>query len=73
MSVTESICPEYKRLDFVCRMLLKRGEIQKTWFFNRKLVIVDNFENQKTVSHINDLYNDFVIEAVDGILTKNKL
>ena len=72
MSVTESMCPEYKRLDFVCRMLKKHGKIQKTWFSNRKLIIVDNFENQKTVSHINDLYNDFGIEAFDGKLTKNK-
>ena len=46
LSVVESMYHEYKRLDYACRMLVKSNDMEKTFFFNRKLNVVKNGEHQ---------------------------
>ena len=68
MSVVESICPEYKRMDYVCRRLLKDNKIEKTWFFNRKLNIVSEGGDKKVITHLDDLYKLFSHQIIDDYL-----
>ena len=69
MSIVKSICPEFKKMDYICRRLKADGIILETWFWNRRLYITttDNAKST-TVSHINDLYGKFGLEVVDGYL-----
>ena len=47
MSVVESMCPEYRRLDYICRKLKTKELIDNTWFFGRKLFIIDSNNSKK--------------------------
>jgi len=68
ISVVESMCPEYKRLDYICRQLKNRGKVENTWFFNRKLYIADAEGSKSLITHINDLTNKFDVNIVQEIL-----
>ena len=71
--ISESMCREYARLDFVCRMLKKRGEAQETWFFNGRLFIKLALNAKRIqVTHIRDLYERFGHEIIDTILTTSR-
>ena len=62
MSIVESICPEFKKMDYICRKLKADSIILETWFWNRHLYItMDNDSKSTTVSHINDLYRKLEI------------
>ena len=68
--VTESLCPEYQELDFICRMLKKENIIAETWFFNGRLFIKHTIEdaNRVQITHISDLFDKFGQGKVDSIL-----
>ena len=69
MSVVESMCHEYKRLDYACRMLVKSNDLEKTFFFNRKLHVVKNGEHQ-LITHLADLYDMFGLEKIDRLFIR---
>ena len=68
MSVVESMAPEFKRLDFVCRQLKTRDKVDKTYFFNRKLYVCDSDGTKVTIGHMSDLVNKFGKDIIDDIL-----
>ena len=70
LSIVESMCPEYKKLDWVCRSLKAEGHIEKTWFYQRKL-IVESEKGQSIISHIQDLYEVCPPRMVNPILEKS--
>ena len=72
MSVVESMCPEYRRLDYICRKLKTKELIDNTWFFGRKLFIIDSNNSKIIVSHITDLVTKFGKQVIDDILDKDK-
>ena len=69
LSVVESVCFEYKRLDYVARQLKSRNLLASTWFFNRKLYIVDLDDTKAEIRHLNDLINKCGRNIVDEILS----
>ena len=69
LSVVESMCHEYKRLDYACRMLVKSNNLEKTFFFNRKLHVVKNREHQ-LIAHLVDLYDMFGPEKIDKLFDR---
>ena len=71
LSVVESMCPEYKQLDYICRQLLKRKIIEKTFFFNRALHIEVEGEHT-TISHTQDLVRLFGEEVILEIANNNR-
>ena len=68
--VTESLCNEFRQLDFICRMLKKNQKVAETWFFNGRLYIKHGSEDKYgiQVTHISDLYKMFGIDVIDPIL-----
>ena len=70
--ITESLCDEYKELDFICRNLKKKGKIAETWFFNGRLFIKHTPEESHgtQITHISDLHREFNIEIVNSILKR---
>ena len=70
--VTESLCDEYQELDYICRMLKKKGKIAETWFFNGRLFIKHTSdESQGTqISHISDLHRVFNVDIITSILKR---
>ena len=70
LSVVESMANEYKRLDFVCRMLKSREKVDKTWFYQRKLFIVDSEGTKSEIHHMNELVQKFGPDIVNEILQK---
>ena len=70
--ITDSLCFEYKKLDYVCRCLKDRGEIKDCWFFNGKLFIILLSEEKLTVRSIDDLYNRFTVPLINSFLKKRK-
>ncbi len=52
--INESLCPEFRKMDFVCRKLKKNKLVEETWFFNGRLYIVDNEGSKLLISHMND-------------------
>ena len=68
LSILESMANEYKRLDFICRQLKIREKIDKTWFYQRKLFIVDIEGNKRVISHMQDLAKGFGSDIIDEIL-----
>ena len=68
MSVVESMCPEFRRLDYACRQLKSRNIIENTWFFNRKLSIVAADGTKSTITHISDLNGKFGDDVINDIL-----
>ena len=71
--INESMCPQYKQLDFICRTL--RGKdykrIHSTWLYNGRLWVVEEEGDAKQhIGHTQDLYNLFGVETVDRILKK---
>ena len=71
LSVVESMCPEYKKLDYICRQLLKKKMIEKTFFYNRALHIEAEGEH-KLISHMMDLIHLFGPEVVHEIANNNR-
>ena len=69
--VTESLCNEYRELDFICRTLKKTQKIAETCFFNGRLYIKRDVEgNVIQITHISDLINEFSLELVNSILKR---
>ncbi len=52
--ISESICNELRRLDYVCRRLKKDGLISETWFFNGRLFVVAK-NNKIHIEHLTDI------------------
>ena len=69
LSVVKSMCHEYKRLDYACRMLVKSNDLEKTFFFNRKLHVVKNGEHQ-LITHLADLYDMFGPGKIDCLFIR---
>ena len=69
--INESLCPQYKQLDFICRTLRGDGDIHNTWFYNGRLwVVKDEGDDKKPIGHIQDLYALLGAEKVDKTLKK---
>ena len=71
LSVVELMCHEYKRLDYICRRLVKDGAAVRTFFFNRKLFLIrmnGNNEQFKQIKHICDLENLYGEDKIQGYL-----
>jgi len=74
LSVVESLCQEYKKLDYACRMISKKNQDTRSFFFNRKLFLVRSVEGQDKfhrISHISDLYALYGDTLVDGLFKKD--
>ena len=70
--IVESMCREYARLDYICRSLKKRNEINETWFFNGRLYIKLAPNSRRIqVSHIEELYEHFGRTIIDEILSSS--
>ena len=67
--LSESLCHSFKKLDFLCRQLKKHEKIMDTWFFNGKLFI-NHDGSKKQICHINELYELFGVETIDGYSTR---
>ncbi len=52
----ESMCPEFRKLDFVCRKLKKDGIVEETWFFNGRLHVVCADGKKSLIQHMNGVY-----------------
>ena len=67
--IAESLCVEYKHLDFLCRKLKKKNLIADTWFFMGSLMYVKGpgDDTKHEVKHINDLYATFGKEVIDSL------
>ena len=71
LSVVESMAFEYKRLDHICRQLVKKKLLEKSFFFNGKLHTEVN-GSHKLITHIIDLIDLFGCDVVDEIEGKQK-
>ena len=71
LSIVESMAFEYKHLDFICRQLVKRKLLEKSFFFNGKLH-VEAAGSHKLITHIMDLINLVGMDVVDEIEGKQK-
>ena len=70
--ILESLCPDYACLDFICRKLAKKGELNQTWFFNGRLWVKTSADSQKiNISHITELYTMYGDQVVDDILDQS--
>jgi hypothetical protein len=66
--ITESLCDQYKKLDFACRKLKKAGKVESTWFFNGRLWIQKSADAQKKqICHLQDLYALFGEKTIDDL------
>jgi hypothetical protein len=66
--ISESLCDQYKKLDFACRKLKKSGSIESTWFFNGRLWVQKTPEAlKKQICHIQDLYAMFDKKTIDTL------
>ena len=64
--INESLCYEYRQMDYVCRRLKKSELIKDTWYFNGKLFVVDYAGKKHQIRHITDTY---VFSSVEAIAT----
>ena len=71
LSVVESMVLEFKRLDYICRQLVKKKLFEKSFFFNVKLHTEVN-GSHKLITHIVDLIDLFGCDVVDEIEGKQK-
>ena len=69
--INESLCPEYRKLDFVCRKLKKNDIIADTWFFNGRLFVVDKTGKKWFVSHMNDALKFASKEVIASYFKRN--
>ena len=67
LSIVESMSYEYKRLDYICRKLVKDSKLEKSFFFNRKLHVVHEGAH-KLIGHTVDLVGLFSEEVINGII-----
>ena len=69
--ITESLCYEYKELDFLCRRLKQNKKIADTWFYNGKLFLKHKPEDKHgiQITHVMDLYQQFSFEEINSYLT----
>ena len=68
-SISESLCGEFLRLDFLCRKLKKSDHIHDTWFYNNRLYLqVTEGDPKCSVSHITDLISRFGASLIDSLL-----
>ena len=70
--LTESLCNEYKHLDYIVRMLKKGRQIDDYWFTNGKLFMnmTKNSNQMKVfvnhISQLNLLFGKSVIDRLSG-------
>ena len=64
--INESLCYEYRHLDYICRRLKKSEKVKDTWFFNGKLFVVDFDGTKHLIKHITDTYKFSSVEAIDA-------
>ncbi len=69
--ISESLCPEYKKLDFVCRKLKKNMLIAETWFFNGRLFVIDNAGEKMLITHMNDIFKIADESVVDAYFIRS--
>ena len=69
--INESMCPQYKTLDYICRELRSKNVIDSTWFFNGRLWVIEvpNGDKQPIV-HIQNLYDLAGQQVINNILKK---
>ena len=71
--IVESMCREYARLDYICRSLKKRNEINETWFFNGRLHIkLAPTSRRIQDSHNEELYEHFGRTIIDDIISSSR-
>ena len=70
--VSESLCSSYQKLDFICRKLKGDDKIKDTWFFNRKLMLVDHGGKKFEIAHRSDLLALFDAETIDSYSTRQR-
>jgi len=68
--ISESLCPEYSRLFYVCRQAKRDKIIAETWFFNGRLFVKKTIDGERVlVSHLYDLYDllgqDYVLGKIN--------
>ena len=70
--INESLCPEFRKLDFVCRKLKKDGIIKDTWFFNGRLSVVDKEDRKWYITHMNDVMKLVKKPIIESYLKRDK-
>ena len=70
--ITESLCREYAKMDYVCRMLKKNGRVKQTWFWNGRLHVGFDDNTQNEIRHSADLYGLFGNTVIDAIFEASK-
>ena len=69
--ISESLCDEYKKLDYAARKLKKNSKCHNSCFFNGRLwVQMDITSAGKQISHVKDMYNIFGKQAIDDIFLR---
>ena len=67
--ISESMCFELRRLDYICRRLKKDKYIFDTWFFNGRLYVLKNDKGKRVqIQHMLDLLPFAVRDMVDRYL-----
>lgn len=70
--ISESLCPEYNRLFYLCRCAKRDKVVSETWFFNGRLFIkMSEDAERQQITHIYDLYDKLGVEYVNGKLNKD--
>ncbi len=70
--ITESMCPAYRKIDYVCRKLKKDQLIAETWFFNGRLFVVDLNGKRLHIDHFNDVFKFADLKTVEAYLRKDE-
>ena len=69
--IGESLCDEYQRLDFICRVLKRNSKIGDSWFFMGLLYVLQKNGEKTVIRHINDLCEIFGHDYIYNILRKD--
>ena len=69
--ISESLCKDFKKLDYASRKLKKNYKCHNSWFFNGRLwVQMTEISAGKQIGHIQDLYNIFGNQIVDDLFIR---
>ena len=74
--INESLCPQFRKLDYLCRQLKTRkggNLIHSTWFFNGRLYIkrTEDAARGLLIGHVQDLYDEFGLEVIEALYVRD--
>ena len=66
--INESLCHDYRKIDYICRRLKRSELIKDTWYFNGKLFVIDWNDKKHQIRHLTDTYIFCSPEAIGAYL-----